>query len=104
MNLTVTIESAELQFKQILEEFFISVYVEKALCSHGIDHHRRVWSYTKELPILLDDQKPAFISQLPSKLIIACYMHDKKDYSGNTYVNHLLTMPLRHKSTKYHQE
>jgi hypothetical protein len=41
MNLNGIIESAELQFKQILEEFFIAVYDEKSLSSHGIDHHRR---------------------------------------------------------------
>jgi hypothetical protein len=76
MNLTGTIESAELQFKQILEEFFISVYDEKYLSSHGIDHHRRVWSYSKELLTRLAGQNPTFIYELPSKLIIASYLHD----------------------------
>ena len=76
MNLTCLIESAEHQFKQILEEFFIAVYDEKSLSSHGIDHHRRVWSYSKELLTLLSSQNPAFISVLPSKLIIASYLHD----------------------------
>jgi hypothetical protein len=47
MNLIVIFESAELQFKQILEEFFVSFYDEKSLVSHGIDHHRRVWKYAK---------------------------------------------------------
>jgi HD superfamily phosphodiesterase len=76
MNLTVAIESAELRFKQILEEFFVSVYDEKYLYSHGIEHHRRVWSYTKELLNQINGQKTADISQLSSKLIIACYLHD----------------------------
>ena len=76
MNLTVTIESAELRFKQILEDFFISIYDDKTLSSHGIDHHRRVWSYAKELLPLVVSQQPVSISQLPSKLIIACYLHD----------------------------
>ena len=49
MNSTGIIESAEKQYKQILEGFFISVYDEKLLPSHGIDHHRRVWNYSKEL-------------------------------------------------------
>ena len=49
MNLTASIESAELKFKQILEDFFVSVYDEKNLLSHGIDHHRRVWNYAREL-------------------------------------------------------
>ena len=49
MELSGIIESAEKQYKQILEEFFISVYDESLLPSHGIDHHRRVWKYSKEL-------------------------------------------------------
>jgi HD superfamily phosphodiesterase len=76
MNLTVTTESAENLFKQILEEFFISQYDEKLLPSHGIDHHRRVWSYAKEISILLNSHNLIKDSLLPSKLIIACYMHD----------------------------
>lgn len=76
MNLTVTIESAELRFKQIVEDFFISIYDDKSLSSHGIDHHRRVWSYAKELLPLVVGQQPDSISQIPSKLIIACYLHD----------------------------
>jgi HD superfamily phosphodiesterase len=58
MNLTGTIESAERKFKQILEEFFIGAYDDRYLSSHGIDHHRRVWNYAKELLPLLADQKP----------------------------------------------
>ena len=76
MNLTVQIESAENQFKQILEEFFISVYDEKSLSSHGIDHHRRVWSYSKELLELIPYKNNLHFFYLPSKLIIASYMHD----------------------------
>jgi HD superfamily phosphodiesterase len=76
MNLTVSIESAELQFKQILEDFFIAVHDEKYLSSHGIDHHRRVWSYAKELLSLPGRQYKSQLSSLPSKLIIASYLHD----------------------------
>jgi hypothetical protein len=76
MNLTVSIESAEREFKQILEDFFVSVYDEKFLHSHGIDHHRRVWRYARELlsiKSVSDIYKP---SCNPLKLIIACYLHD----------------------------
>jgi hypothetical protein len=76
MNLTAIIESAELLFMQILEDFFVSIYDEKNLLSHGIDHHRRVWCYAKELlyiPLRQHNEKP---SCQPSKLIIACYLHD----------------------------
>lgn len=76
MNLYSSIESAELQYKQILEEFFIFVYKDDSLSSHGIDHHRRVWNYAKELLTLLANQKPNTFSLLPSKLIIASYLHD----------------------------
>jgi HD superfamily phosphodiesterase len=76
MNLTGLIESAERKYKQVLEEFFITVYNEKILSSHGIDHHRRVWNYSKKLLPLLYEQKPFTISRFPSKLIIACYLHD----------------------------
>jgi hypothetical protein len=76
MNLTESIESAESMFRQILEDFFISVYDEKNLYSHGIDHHHRVWSYARELlyiPLSHYNSRPACP---PDKLIIACFMHD----------------------------
>ena len=76
MNLTGPIESAELQFKQILEAFFIFVYDEKNLTSHGIDHHRRVWNYAKELTLILADRDLIRKTSFPAKLIIACYLHD----------------------------
>jgi HD superfamily phosphodiesterase len=76
MNLTDSIESAEKQFKQILEEFFISVYNEKYLSSHGIDHHRRVWNYAKEFLKLIPFKNEVKAESLPSKLIVACYLHD----------------------------
>ncbi len=76
MNLTVLIDSAELRFKQVLEDFFVSVYDEKNLLSHGIDHHRRVWNYAKELLIHKVNSVKAETSLRPSKLIIACYLHD----------------------------
>lgn len=76
MNLTEIIESAEFQFRQILEEFFISNYGENYLSSHGIDHHRRVWNYAKALLTQSHYQNPFSNTKLPSRLIIACYLHD----------------------------
>ena len=76
MNLTALVESAELRLKQVLEDFFVSLYDEKNLISHGIDHHRRVWNYAKELlttRLIQSKLRPACD---PSKLIIACYLHD----------------------------
>jgi HD superfamily phosphodiesterase len=75
MELSAIIESAEIQYKQILEDFFISFYDERLLPSHGIDHHRRVWIYSKELLSII----PLNSSTLPKlvpELIIASYLHD----------------------------
>jgi hypothetical protein len=76
MNLNVSIEFAENSYKKILEDFFKTVYDEKSLYSHGIDHHRRVWRYAKELALLLSDKQLIDDSFSPSGLIIACYLHD----------------------------
>lgn len=74
MNLRNNILSAELRFQKPLEQFFKSVYDEKSLCSHGIDHHRRVWKYAKELLnyVKIEVNDPLFVQ----KLLIACYLHD----------------------------
>ncbi len=76
MNLTEPIESAEQRFKLILEEFFMSVYPEMYLTSHGIDHHRRVWNYAKKLMPLYHWKDNDLKSSVPAGLIIACYLHD----------------------------
>lgn len=76
MNLTGNLESAEHQFRQVLEEFFISVYDEKSLPSHGIHHHRRVWNNARELLSLNQNRKDQNTLKFISKLIIACYLHD----------------------------
>jgi HD superfamily phosphodiesterase len=76
MNLIRQIESAELQFQQLLEDFFISIYDERSLPSHGIDHHRRVWRHAKKLIKIFPLRNNALSLQLPSKLIIASYLHD----------------------------
>ena len=76
MNLNRIIESAEKQYKQILEEYFISVYNERSLPSHGIDHHRRVWKYSRELLKFVHAKNKKQLSILTSELIIASYMHD----------------------------
>jgi len=76
MNLNHSVESAEQQFKQILEDFFITIYDERSLSSHGIDHHRRVWNYARELLHYKFSTNSELSSQFTSKLIIACYLHD----------------------------
>ena len=76
MELNKIIESAEKQYKQILEEYFISVYNERSLPSHGIDHHRRVWKYSGKLLKFVPVKNKKQLSILTSELIIASYMHD----------------------------
>lgn len=76
MDLTGPIKSAENQFKQILEGYFVSVYDEKSLPSHGIEHHRRVWNFAKELISLNNKRDPVMDPSLHNSLIIACYIHD----------------------------
>jgi len=76
MNLTGTIESAERRFMQILEEFFISVYDEKSLPSHGIDHHRRVWNNAKDILYAAFEGNRKISKEFVSSLIIASYLHD----------------------------
>jgi len=76
MTINRTIDSAELQFKQILEEYFVSVFDENLLFSHGLNHHCRVWNYAKELIILAAENSPVIEPDLPEKLIIATYLHD----------------------------
>lgn len=75
MELIVLIESAEKQFIQILERYFLSIYDESKLPSHGLSHHRRVWGNAKQLLLNLPGNK-CVQPRLPFTLIIACYMHD----------------------------
>jgi len=76
MDLFDSIKSAEDTYRLNLEEFFNSVYNERSLPSHGIDHHRRVWSYSKEILNLLPFIETSNIPKLTNDLILACYMHD----------------------------
>jgi len=76
MRVNHNIESSELTLKQILEEYFISVFDEDSLFSHGLNHHRRVWNYAKELIVLAAENSPDIEPHLSEKLIIATYLHD----------------------------
>jgi HD superfamily phosphodiesterase len=75
MNLIVNVESAENILKQILEEFFVSVYDEDSLPSHGLSHHRRVWNNARQL-IAVQSRKDLAALIDPRELLIACYLHD----------------------------
>lgn len=69
------IETTELQLQKQLERFFLSVYPENRLISHGIAHHRRVWKHALELIIMKND--PEYLSpDFLRNLITACFLHD----------------------------
>jgi len=76
MDLPGLITSAEKKYKKRLEEYFTDLFRSTNLISHGIDHHRRVWSYAKELLSQSDKINSIADNSLCDKLIIACYLHD----------------------------
>jgi hypothetical protein len=76
MKIEAAIESAEKKYRQKLEEFFTEIWNGTLLISHNLDHHRRVWLYTKELLPEITGSGSKISPMLPEKLIIACYMHD----------------------------
>ena len=75
MELSAIIESAEKQYKQILEDFFAAYYDEVELPSHGLDHHRRVWTYARELVGIIPLESVKLPALIPG-LLIASYLHD----------------------------
>lgn len=71
-DILVKLEKEELG---AMEDYFVSIYPDGYLVSHGLDHHRRVWKHAKELitstsSVIPGD--PAFCF----KLMTACYLHD----------------------------
>jgi HD superfamily phosphodiesterase len=76
MPISEKIASSEARYRFILEEFFNRIFAQSFLPSHGIDHHRRVWLYAKELLSNLQNQGFYFDQSFSDKLIIACYLHD----------------------------
>ena len=76
MPISEKIASSEARYRFILEEFFNRIFAQSFLPSHGIDHHRRVWHYAKELLTHLQNQGFYFDQAFTDKLIIACYLHD----------------------------
>lgn len=76
MNLNILIKASEDRFRQPLEYFFLKTWGETRLLSHGLDHHRRVWHYVKEILSAIHDSGIKTDPDLPAKLIIASYIHD----------------------------
>jgi hypothetical protein len=76
MDLSREILTAETRFLAKLEEFFLFVFPETKLESHGLDHHRRVWTFAKELLLYQGTEIITQNELLPLKLLIASYLHD----------------------------
>jgi HD superfamily phosphodiesterase len=76
MDLKGSIRSAELRLLKKLEDFFVSVYDDEAIPSHGLEHHRRVWRYVVELALEAEKHNRLNDSDLSQSLIIASFLHD----------------------------
>lgn len=76
MNLAEKIQSAEIKYRQILEDYFTQTWGNTVLYSHDINHHRRVWHYIKELLNEINISRGDISSQIPERLLIASYHHD----------------------------
>lgn len=74
-NLKDRINSSEELYRAPLENFFVSIYPKNKLTSHGLEHHRRVWEYAKELLNYIENEN-SFDLIFINKLLIACYLHD----------------------------
>jgi HD superfamily phosphodiesterase len=72
MNASDSITQAEKKYINLLESFFIQKWGSTNLKSHDLSHHRRVWSFARELLTYTHNNDPVFID----KLLIACYLHD----------------------------
>lgn len=76
MSLTELIGTSEEKLLIPLEDFFRSYYRDNHLVSHGLDHHRRVWKYAKEILGQKSSKGAVFDKYFIEKLLIACYLHD----------------------------
>jgi len=76
MKIERYIKLSEQKFIPSLELFFRSVYDDKKYPSHGIDHHRRVWNYAREILQTIHQDEINDPQLFIDKLLIACYLHD----------------------------
>jgi hypothetical protein len=76
IEITESINSIERSHKQHIEDFFLSVYPNNHLISHGLEHHRRVWAYAKEVIMNSTISKEISNNNFLSNIFLACYFHD----------------------------
>jgi hypothetical protein len=87
MTITESVIKSEKKFIVILEMFFKYHWGNTFLISHGLDHHRRVWSYAKELLSGCEGRVDITDPFFTDKLVIACYLHDL-GISAESGINH----------------
>jgi HD superfamily phosphodiesterase len=73
MEPEVQIAASERKLTAKLENFFKKEFEGVRLESHGLDHHRRVWKYAKEI-LRLD--LSGVTQGFTDSLMIACHLHD----------------------------
>ena len=76
MDLSKDISAAELQFREKLEYYLISIFKDTIIDSHGLAHHRRVWNHAKDLLLYPEIGNRIKDGSFPLKLLIGSYLHD----------------------------
>jgi hypothetical protein len=76
MLISEKIGTSERKYRILLEFFFKEIFDSSFLPSHGIDHHRRVWNYAKEILQHYNNFSFDLDQSLTDNLIVACYLHD----------------------------
>ena len=76
MDLSKDIIAAESIFREKLEVYFIDLFKDIKIDSHGLEHHRRVWKYARELMQYPEISAGIADNSFPVKLFIGSYLHD----------------------------
>jgi len=76
MDILNTLGLAESLYQQALEVFFNARWGNKKLFSHDLSHHRRVWTFAKELLACTENRNNPYSIDFYCKILIACYLHD----------------------------
>ena len=74
-NIQNIINEAEQRWGNRLYKYCKNLFSDFSLPSHNHEHHKRVWSYAKELLQNLSNIK-SFDSDFVEALLFACYFHD----------------------------
>ncbi|HVN57537.1 MAG TPA: HD domain-containing protein [Bacteroidales bacterium] len=76
MDISKEIVTAEKLFRDKLDIFLRTIFSGTRLNSHGPEHHRRVWQYTKDILGYPDVSSRVGNSDTAVKLLIGAYLHD----------------------------